>query len=77
MISTDDCCIEHNHAVLAVGYGYDDDLDIDYWLIKNSWGEAWGETGYFRVKRDMDATDEGTCGMLTNMAYPFIEGVDF
>lgn len=26
-----------NHAVLLVGYGYDEKTKLDYWLVKNSW----------------------------------------
>jgi len=39
-----------DHAVLLVGYGTDDTLG-DYWLVRNSWGPAWGEMGYIRLKR--------------------------
>lgn len=46
-----------NHAVVAVGWGVDKDHG-KYWTIKNTWGQDWGEKGYFRIKR---GTDE--CGM--------------
>jgi C1A family cysteine protease len=31
------------HAVLVCGY---DDL-TQQWIVRNSWGESWGENGYF------------------------------
>jgi cathepsin L len=36
-----------NHAVVVVGYH----SNPDYWIIRNSWGENWGENGYMRIVR--------------------------
>jgi len=46
-----------NHAIQLVGYGTDLDHG-DYWLVRNSWGSAWGEHGYIRLQRE----SELTCG---------------
>jgi len=49
-----------NHAVLLVGYGTDAAAGMDYWLIRNSWGAAWGEGGFIRLQRH--GSDEGEAG---------------
>ncbi|CAL5085388.1 unnamed protein product [Urochloa decumbens] len=58
-----------DHAVTAVGYGADDTDGRRYWIVKNSWGEAWGEKGYARMERRV-AAKEGMCGIATLPHYP-------
>lgn len=38
-----------NHAIALVGWGYDA-THGDYWILRNSWGTSWGESGYMRIK---------------------------
>jgi len=40
-----------DHVVQLVGYGTDT-RNGDYWLVRNSWGSGWGESGYIRLKRE-------------------------
>jgi len=60
-----DCTAELNHGVVLVGYG--EDNGVKYWTIKNSWGADWGEEGYIRLERGVDA-----CGLSQVVSYPVV-----
>jgi C1A family cysteine protease len=38
-----------NHAIGLVGWGHDATYGL-YWILRNSWGSNWGESGYMRIK---------------------------
>ncbi|KAH7577036.1 hypothetical protein JRO89_XS01G0196100 [Xanthoceras sorbifolium] len=67
-VFTGTCGTDLDHGVTAVGYGVDAD-GTKYWLVKNSWGTGWGEEGYIRMQRDIDAK-EGLCGIAMQASYP-------
>jgi hypothetical protein len=48
------CPPSFGHAVVLVGYGTDAASGLAYWKVKNSFGAAWGESGYFRIAKGLD-----------------------
>ena len=65
------CGNQLDHGVLIVGYGYDLFHDMEYWIVKNSWGPQWGEDGYIRMERNIQDSS-GLCGIAMQPSIPTI-----
>lgn len=49
------------HGVAIVGYGTTVE-GAKYWIVKNSWGPAWGEQGCIWMERGINS-QQGLCGI--------------
>lgn len=58
VLNSQECGTEIDHGVLAVGYGKEGDLE--YILVKNSWGADWGDHGFIKIAL---TEGKGTCGI--------------
>lgn len=56
-----------DHGIAAVGYGVE--KGVEYIILKNTWGENWGEKGFVRVQ---NIDGEGMCGVNKYAVYPIM-----
>ena len=67
VLDSEKCGTALNHAVIAVGYGHDEDSGLDYYIVRNSWGANWGDQGYIKIA----AVDgDGICGVQMQPSFP-------
>lgn len=64
-IVSNNCGTDLDHGVLIVGYSTLN--KPNYWIVKNSWGQDWGEQGYIRIAITSGA---GVCGINLDPSYP-------
>lgn len=66
ILDINNCGIQLDHAVTAVGYG--SSWGKKYFIVRNSWGTSWGEKGYIRMSAELDGS--GVCGILLDSTRP-------
>lgn len=76
-VFTGTCGTNLDHGVLVVGYGIE--MENEYYLVKNSWGEYWGKDGYIMLGKGKDPNTNkpynngsGQCGILLQASYPVL-----
>jgi len=69
VLDSEQCGINTNHAVAIVGYGTDEASGLEYWLVRNSWGTAWGDQGYVKIAI---TEGDGICAINHRPLYPIV-----
>lgn len=70
VLSDDACGTNLDHGVLIVGFG--EENNVPYWLVKNSWGDTWGDEGYIKILRSDEVNDPGICGIAMQPSFPVV-----
>lgn len=60
-------CSDINHGVTIIGWNDNQGTD-GVWIIKNSWGQYWGENGYMRIEYNVSSIGYDACYIV----YPYV-----
>jgi len=63
IVSDAGCGTNLDHGVIAVGFNTQG--GVPYWIVRNSWGASWGNSGYIYLKRGVNE-----CGIAMDPSYP-------
>ena len=63
-----ECGANIDHSVLLVGWGTNS-LGKEYYTVKNSWGETWGDSGFGKIAVE---NGQGACGIHTAAYQPYV-----
>ena len=66
-VSDVSCGTSINHFVLAIGYSIS--ATVPYYIVKNSWGPAWGKDGFMQIAV---VDGPGICGIQLAPSYPVV-----
>lgn len=67
----ENCGKKRTHCVLMFGYGTDKETKMEFTRMKNSWGNDWGEKGFFRMEL---VGGMGNCGIASyDSLYPILD----
>ena len=60
VLNSSKCGTSLDHAITAVGYGKSG--SEEFYIVRNSWGGSWGESGYIRIATQ-SGHSRGICGI--------------
>ena len=66
ILNSSACGTQLDHAITAVGYGTSSSGQ-EYYIVRNSWGAAWGDQGYIMIAA---VEGKGICGINQVAVWP-------